>query len=112
VSPPTFALVVTTPRPGEPVPVAVTVTGDIDVTNADEFVAAVEDIDAPRPVIVDLDHLRFLDSAGFAALDRLLGDRAVVLVLNPGSPVHAAAMLMGLPCHDSVAAAVAAMARS
>ncbi len=86
----------------------VTATGEIDVTNAADFIRSVEDIPAPRPLIVDLSNLHYLDSAGFAALDQLLGRRAIVIVLDPDSPVRAAAALMGLPCHHSVDAAATA----
>lgn len=84
---------------------AVTVTGEIDVTNAADFIRSIDGITARRPLIVDLSGLQYLDSAGFAGLDELLGRGAIVIVLDPHSPVRAAATLLGLPCHDSIDAA-------
>ncbi len=108
MTPPTFTLTVQRLHLGRAEHTAVTVTGDIDVANAADFVTAVGGIDGRRPLILDLNSLHYLDSAGFAALDRLLADGAVLIVLAPDSPVYAAATLMGLPCHETVTAAVAA----
>ena len=85
---------------------AVAVSGDVDITNAVAFRAAIEELD--RPLIVDLSPLRYLDSAGFAALDQLLTQPGIAVVLDPASPVRAAADIMGVPCHDTVDAALAA----
>lgn len=105
---PGFAVTVGTVRHNGRTHTTVAVGGEIDVTNAAEFVRTVDGIEAARPLVVDLGGLGYLDSAGFAALDDLLARRAVVVVLAPDSPIHAAAMLMGLPCHDTVQAATAA----
>jgi anti-anti-sigma factor len=99
---PAFALTTAT---GDPTRIAIAVTGEIDVTTAAEFVAAVDAVDGPRPLIVDLSGLLYLDSAGFVALDDLLARQAIVIVLSPESPIRTAAALMGLPCHDTVDAA-------
>jgi len=106
VTAPTFTLAVETVRIGGTPRTAVSVAGEVDVTNATDFRTAVEGVDGPHPLIVDLSHLRYLDSAGFAALDQLLARRAAVIVLDPNSTVHPAAMLAGLPCHPTVDAAV------
>lgn len=110
---PTFALTVETLHVGDTsrAAVTVTVTGDIDVTNAPDFVQAIKEMDAPHPLIVDLSNLHYFDSAGFAALDQLLAHRRVVIVLDPDSPVRTAATLMRLPCHDTINAAVTANKR-
>jgi anti-sigma B factor antagonist len=78
------------------------VTGEIDLTNTAEFLAAITDRADPRPVVVDLSELRFIDSAGFATLDELLARQAIVIVIAPGSRLRRAAALMGLPHHDSL----------
>jgi hypothetical protein len=44
--------------------------------------------------------VKYLDSAGFAALDRLLADKAIVIVLSPESFMYRVATLMCLPIHD------------
>src|SRR5262245_47051324 len=109
VTSPTFALTVETLRIGGTSRAAVRVTGEIDVTNACDFIQTIKEMDAPRPLIVDLSNLLYVDSAGFAALDQLLAHRAVVIVLDLNSPVHTAATLMRLPCHDTIRAAVIAL---
>ncbi len=78
----------------------VAVTGEIDVTNAGEFTQAVQALPGPRPVILQLSQLEYLDSAGFAALDNLLAQGVIVVVLSSESLVHKAAELMELPFHD------------
>jgi len=80
-------------------PVEVTVTGEIDVTNVDEFTRSVLDVPGPRPIILQLSGVKYLDSAGFAALDRLLEQNAIVLVLSPDSFMYRVAELMCLPIH-------------
>jgi anti-anti-sigma factor len=106
MSSPSFTLAVDTVLVGDRERVLVTVDGEIDVTNAADFVEAVDGTGAPRPLVLDLSTVHFVDSAGLAALDLLLGRGTAVLVLDPESPVRAAATLMGLPCHDTVRAAL------
>ena len=86
-------------------PAEVTVTGEIDVTNVDEFTRSVLALPGPRPVILQLSPIKYLDSAGFAALDRLLEQSAVVLVLSPDSFMYRVAELMCLPLHHDAEAA-------
>jgi anti-sigma B factor antagonist len=83
----------------------VIVTGEIDVTNVDEFTRSVLDVPGPRPVILQLSGVKYLDSAGFAALDRLLERDAIVLVLSPDSFMFRVAKLMCLPIHHDAEAA-------
>ena len=83
----------------------VAAAGEIDATNADDFAESVGALTGPRPVILELSGLQYLDSAGFAALDRLLAQGAVVLVVGPESPVLRAATLMELPFHRDAEAA-------
>ncbi len=80
-------------------PADVTVTGEIDVTNVDEFTRSVLSTPGPRPVILQLSAVKYLDSAGFAALDRLLEENAIVIVLSPDSFMYRVAELMCLPIH-------------
>lgn len=83
---------------------ALTVSGEIDVTNADDFAQSVTELSRAGPVILELSRLHYLDSAGFAALDGLL-KRGIVLVVSPQSLIHKAAELMQLPFHHDVQAA-------
>jgi anti-anti-sigma factor len=99
-----FALTLTTTDTTD---TAVAVTGEIDITNAAELITSIDGVAGRRPLIVDLSGLRYLDSAGFAALFQMLDRRVIVTVVDPNSPVRAAANLTGLPCHDSIDAAVA-----
>lgn len=77
----------------------VAVTGEVDVTNVSEFTRSVLAVSDNRPIILQLSGLKYLDSAGFAAVDRLLAEGAIVVVLSPDSIVHKAAELMCLPFH-------------
>ena len=86
-------------------PAEVTVTGEIDVTNVDEFTRSVLALPGPRPVILPLSPIKYLDSAGFAALDRLIEQSAIVLVLSPDSFMYRVAELMCLPLHHDAEAA-------
>ena len=86
-------------------PAEVTVTGEVDVTNVDEFTRSVLSTPGPRPVILQLSAVKYLDSAGFAALDRLLEQGAIVLVLSPDSFMYRVAELMCLPLHHDADAA-------
>ena len=52
-----------------------------------------------------LSAVKYLDSAGFAALDRLLEQNAIVLVLSPDSFMYRVAELMCLPIHHDAEAA-------
>jgi anti-sigma B factor antagonist len=83
-------------------PAEVAVTGEVDVTNVEEFTRSVLAVPGTRPIILDLSGLKYLDSAGFAALDRLLAQNAIVVVLSPESLVYKAAELMCLPVHHDV----------
>jgi anti-sigma B factor antagonist len=80
-------------------PAEVTVTGEVDVTNIEEFTRSVLDVPGPRPMILEISGVKYLDSAGFAALDRLLEQNAIVLVLSPDSFMYRVAELMCLPIH-------------
>ncbi|HUO39341.1 MAG TPA: STAS domain-containing protein [Mycobacterium sp.] len=83
----------------------ITVSGEIDVTNAGEFGDSLAKLAATQPLILDLSPLRYLDSAGFAALEHLLSERTIALVISPQSPIHKAAEVMALPFFDDVDAA-------
>ncbi len=66
-------------------PVAAVVTGELDRTNAEKFVDEVKAVPGTRPLILDLSELRFIDSAGFSAVIRMLEQHLVVIVLAPVS---------------------------
>lgn len=94
---------------GQPSNVLVEVSGEIDVTNAPRFTRAIRGLAGPRPLVIDITGLNYIDSAGFAALDLLLRQHAITIVLEPQSPIRAAAMLIELPCHDTIAEAMLAI---
>ena len=86
-------------------PAVVTVTGEVDASNVREFARSVQELPGARPVILQLSSVKYLDSAGFAALDRLLAENAIVIVLSPDSFMYRVAELMCLPIyHDAEAA--------
>jgi anti-sigma B factor antagonist len=86
-------------------PAEVTVTGEVDASNVRAFARSVEELPGARPVILQLSSIRYLDSAGFAALDRLLADNAILIVLAPDSFMYRVAELMCMPIHHDVEAA-------
>ena len=83
-------------------PAEVTVTGEVDASNVREFARSLEELPGERPVIVQLSAIKYLDSAGFSALDRLLADDAIVIVLAPDSFMYRVAELMCMPIHHDV----------
>lgn len=87
----------------------VVVTGEVDADNVAEFAQAVDDLPGPRPLIVDLSTVRYFDSAGFAALDRMLAERAIILVIAPHGVLCKAAKLVCMPAYDNADAARAAL---
>jgi anti-sigma B factor antagonist len=93
-------------------PLVVAVTGELDVTNASDFAESTENLPGTRPFVLDLTDLRYLDSAGFATLDRMTGTNSVVVVIPPTSPMFRAAALMDLPRHDTLDAAISAVGGS
>jgi anti-anti-sigma factor len=83
----------------------VTVTGEVDASNVRAFARSVQELPGVRPVILQLSSIRYLDSAGFAALDRLLAEDAILVVLAPNSFMYRVAELMCMPIHHDVEAA-------
>jgi len=102
----TFDLNLGTVHTAGGVALTATVTGEIDVTNASDLARSVADVAGPHPLILDLSCLRYLDSAGFAVIYRLLERHAVAVVLASDSPIHKAATLIGLTFHESVETAI------
>ncbi|HZN77167.1 MAG TPA: STAS domain-containing protein [Micromonosporaceae bacterium] len=102
----TFDVSLDTVDTADGVAVTATVTGEVDVTNASDLARSVDNVEGPRPLILDLSYLRYLDSAGFAVIYRLLERRAVIIVLSSQSPIHKAATLIGLTSHESIGTAV------
>ena len=70
--------------------VVVAVTGDVDLSNADDLVERLGAAAAGRPLVVDLNRVLFIDSA---ALHRLFGvaresgSGRLALVAEPNAPV-------------------------
>ena len=84
------------------VPAEVRVTGEVDASNVREFARSLEELPGARPVILQLSAIKYLDSSGFSALDRLLADNAIVIVLAPESFMYRVAELMCMPIHHDV----------
>ena len=84
------------------IPAEVTVTGEVDASNVGEFARSLEELPGARPVILQLSTIKYLDSAGFSALDRLLADDAIVIVLAPDSFMYRVAELMCMPIHHDI----------
>ena len=97
---------------GQPAKVLAEVSGEIDFTSATRFTRSIHSLAGPRPLVLDLTVLHYIDSAGFAALDHLLRQHAITIVLNPHSPIRTAARLVELPCYDTIADAVQAIHRA
>jgi len=76
----------------------VTVSGDLDMSNADTLEAAVASIAAERPerLIFDLSDLRFMDSAGIAVLLGAAAQVNVVQLRDPSPAVRRVVELTGL----------------
>lgn len=76
----------------------VALSGDVDMANADAIKAAVDSITGDRPerLVFDLSDLRFIDSAGIAALLYATECGAPVELLNPSPAVRRVVELTGL----------------
>lgn len=77
-------------------PSSVTLAQTGIATNATGFARAVRTGTDPGAVL-DHSSLRYLDCAGFAALDELIAEHRVAVVLSPGSVLRTVARLVGLP---------------
>ncbi len=80
------------------------VRGDIDITTIASFEGALAE-PADGGLIVDLSRAGQVSSAGFALLHRLVRQENAAVVVAGDGIVHAAATLVNLPFHESVAAA-------
>jgi anti-anti-sigma factor len=79
--------------------VVVTLTGEIDLSNAPDIEARIRDIaDEPstRCVVIDLGAVAYLDSAAFAVFERLSRVIAARLVLPNNALIHRAVEISGL----------------
>src|SRR5260370_264807 len=79
---------------------AAEIHGDVDATTSTDLSNALREL-ACKALIVDLSLVDYFDSAGFAMIDRLLGQAPVAVVISPGSAVRTAAELVNLPFHDT-----------
>ena len=87
---------------GDGHPLVVAVHGEIDTTNASRFYQDVRELLSSRPVVMDLSRTDFFDSAAFAALDRLLAEGPLGVVMSPDSLLRKAAVILRVPVHDDV----------
>jgi anti-sigma B factor antagonist len=78
--------------------VLVTVSGDLDISNAGTLEQAVASITAERPerVVFDLSGLRFMDSAGIAVWPECAGKVKTVRLRDPSPAVRRVVELTGL----------------
>lgn len=76
----------------------VTVSGDLDISNADALEATVASTVARRPerLVFDLTRLRFMDSAGIAVLLGAAANVESVHIRNPTPAVRRVVELTGL----------------
>lgn len=76
----------------------VSVSGDVDIANADALKATVASVAAgmPQRLIFDLSELRFIDSAGIAVLLYATECGAPVEVRNPSAAVRRVVELTGM----------------
>lgn len=90
-------------------PPAAAVAGELDRTNVAAFTDDLTAVPGSRPVILDMSELRYIDSIGFGTVIQMVERHLVVIVLAPVSLLRRAAAVMGLPFHDHVEAARAAL---
>jgi anti-sigma B factor antagonist len=90
-------------------PPAAIIAGELDRTNVAEFAQDLTAVPGPRPVILDMSELRYIDSTGFGTVIQLVEKHLVVIVLAPVSLLRRAASVMGLPFHDHIEAARSAV---
>lgn len=90
----------------------VAVTGEVDASNVREFTRSVHELPGERPIVLQLSSVKYLDSAGFSALDRLLADDEIVIVLAPDSFMYRVAELMCMPIHHDAKSARKALRKS
>ncbi|MCH9730882.1 MAG: STAS domain-containing protein [Actinomycetia bacterium] len=83
-------------------PTAVSISGEIDVSNVDDFTDSMTSFSRPPAIIVELSALGYLDSAGFAAVDSLHAAGGFLIVIAPQSLIHTAAELLALPFHPDI----------
>jgi anti-anti-sigma factor len=80
---------------------AVQVHGEVDAANATDLSKALRELATPA-LIIDLSRVGYLDSAGFAMIDRLLDEIQAVVVISSDSVIRPAAELINLPFHDNL----------
>lgn len=63
-------------------------TGEVDVSNVGDFAEGLAAAVTPEGVVVDLDGLTYLDSAGVEVLFDMARRSRLAVVAGTGSPVH------------------------
>ncbi len=77
----------------------VRLVGEIDLSNAAVVESRLGDLVRSEPehrIVLDLSDVEYLDSAAFAAIERLSRTARVSIVLSPSSPIHRAVAISGL----------------
>ena len=90
----------------------VVLSGEVDTTNATDFFDAVGTFALQHAVILDMSDTDFMDSAGFAALDRLIARYTVAVVLPITSPLRRIADLLLLQVYDDRHSALVSLKRA
>ena len=91
----------------------ITISGDIDATNADDLELACLDADVKRTVIIDLLTCSYIDSTGLTALIKASHHNPLTLVLEPTARVYRIFAITELLNYFTVAATIdEALARS
>ncbi|HET9059056.1 MAG TPA: STAS domain-containing protein [Acidimicrobiales bacterium] len=68
--------------------VVVKVRGEVDIASVDEFRRAVSAAPTERPLVVDVDEVDYLDSAGVAVLFQRAKSGPLEVVAGPRCPVR------------------------
>jgi anti-anti-sigma factor len=77
----------------------VRLVGEIDLSNATAVETRLAELVRAEPdhhIVIELSDVEYLDSAAFAAIERLTRTARVSIVLSPASPVHRAVAISGL----------------
>jgi anti-anti-sigma factor len=77
----------------------VRLVGEIDLSNASAVESRLADLVRGEPdhrIVLELTDVEYLDSAAFAAIERLSRIARVSIVLSPTSPIHRAVAISGL----------------
>jgi anti-anti-sigma factor len=97
--------------PDESGPAYIAVSGELDLTNADDLAERLGELaNGDRPLVLDLSRVVFIDSAAIHRLFRIARDRSpgtLAFVVEPTAPVAATLEIVGFGQVATVAASLA-----